>query len=173
MTQAADAHTVYIWHSRQGGIVLLDLLTFAPSLDAKLDAVELLLHSFSSAATFLNPQATRCACLYSLNFDPSGTLVGTAIQVSFGEISINLSGNEVYNWIVVPPSPHLQTYLLERNRICQRQLEEGNFNIFHQLLLGADDELTSDLMLDAPIETEDANLYCEELDDVSYLHIVQ
>ena len=59
------------------------LPSFPPSLspDAKLDAVELLLHSFSSAATFLNPQATRCACLYSLNFDPSGTLVGTSIQV--------------------------------------------------------------------------------------------
>ncbi len=52
------------------------------SSDAKLDAVELLLHSFSSAATFLNPQATRCGCLYSLNFDPSGTIVGAAIQVS-------------------------------------------------------------------------------------------
>ena len=49
--------------------------------DAKLDAVELLLHSFSSAATVLNPQATRCACLYSLNFDPSGTILSAAIQV--------------------------------------------------------------------------------------------
>lgn len=62
----------------------LSLPPLPPSLDAKLDAVELLLHSFSSAATFLNPQATRCACLYSLNFDPSGTLVGTSIQVSCG-----------------------------------------------------------------------------------------
>ena len=52
--------------------------------DAKLDAVELLLHSFSSAATVLNPQATRCACLYSLNFDPSGTILSAAIQVRYG-----------------------------------------------------------------------------------------
>ena len=60
--------------------VLFSIL-FCCHADAKLDAVELLLHSFSSASTFLNPQATRCACLYSLNFDPSSTLVGTSIQV--------------------------------------------------------------------------------------------
>lgn len=51
------------------------------SPDAKLDAVELLLHSFGSAATFLNPQATRCSYLYSLEFDPSGTLVAAAVRV--------------------------------------------------------------------------------------------
>ena len=50
--------------------------------DAKLDAVELLLHSFGSAATFLNPQATRCACLYTLDFDPSGTVISAAVRVS-------------------------------------------------------------------------------------------
>ena len=52
--------------------------------DAKLDAVELLLHSFSSAATYLNPQATRCACLYSLDFDPSGSVVGALVRVGCG-----------------------------------------------------------------------------------------
>lgn len=55
---------------------------FLPSLPgAKLDAVELLLHSFGSAATFLNSQATRCTCLYSLDFDPSGTIVGASVRV--------------------------------------------------------------------------------------------
>lgn len=57
-------------------------------IDAKLDAVELLLHSFSSAATFLNPQATRCASLYSLNFDPSGTIIGASIQVMKNSSSV-------------------------------------------------------------------------------------
>lgn len=61
----------------------------------------------------------------------------------------------------------LQTYLLEKNRIAHREQGEGNFNIFHQLLLGADEQLTSDLMLDVPAETDDANLYFEDLDDVS------
>lgn len=77
-------------------------------LDAKLDAVELLLHSFSSAATFLNPQATRCACLYTLNFDPSGTLVGTSIQVSLGVVGLKLIKwvlDRPRNLIVVGPSP--------------------------------------------------------------------
>ena len=63
----------------------LSLLSLSPlplPTDAKLDAVELLLHSFGSAATFLNPQATRCACLYSLDFDPSGTVIGAAVRVS-------------------------------------------------------------------------------------------
>ena len=59
----------------------LSLHLYLPT-DAKLDAVELLLHSFGSAATFLNPQATRCACLYSLDFDPSGTVIGAAVRVS-------------------------------------------------------------------------------------------
>ncbi len=53
-----------------------------PLKDARLDAVELLLHSFGSAATFLNPQATRCSCLYTLDFDPSGTIVSASVKVS-------------------------------------------------------------------------------------------
>ncbi len=65
------------------------------------------------------------------------------------------------------PPPLPQTYLLERNRISQRALGEGNFNIFHQLLLGADELLTSELFLDVPEETDDPNLYCEDLNDVS------
>lgn len=56
-------------------------LSLSLSPDAKLDAVELLLHSFGSAATFLNPQATRCSYLYSLEFDPSGTLVAAVVRV--------------------------------------------------------------------------------------------
>ena len=50
--------------------------------DARLDAVELLLHSFGSAATYLNPQATRCTCLYTLGFDPSGTVVSASVKVA-------------------------------------------------------------------------------------------
>ncbi len=62
---------------------------------------------------------------------------------------------------------YFQTFLLEKNRIIQHSQGEGNFNIFYQLLSGADDQLTNDLMLDTIVETDDINLYCEELDDVS------
>ena len=51
-------------------------------LDSKLDAVQLLLHTFTSAATFLNPQATRCSCLYSMEFDSSGSLTAASVRVS-------------------------------------------------------------------------------------------
>ena len=66
-------------------------LSLSLPTDAKLDAAELLLHSFDSAATVLNPQATRCACLYSLDFDPSGTVIGAAVRVSnYAELTTHL-----------------------------------------------------------------------------------
>ena len=48
---------------------------------AKLDAVQLLLHAFTSASTFLNPQATRCSVLYSLEFDSIGSLTAASARV--------------------------------------------------------------------------------------------
>jgi len=108
-----------------------------PVTNAKLDAVELLLHSFGSAATFLNPQATRCTYLYSLDFDPSGTLLAAAVR----------------------------TFLLEKYRVAQRSEMEGNFNIFYQLIAGADDQLTADLLLNIPVESEENNQYIEPYDD--------
>ena len=47
-----------------------------------MDAVQLLLHTFTGAASFLNPQATRCSCLYSLEFDPAGFLTAASVRVS-------------------------------------------------------------------------------------------
>ena len=55
--------------------------TWLSILDAKLDAVQLLLHAFTSAGTFLNPQATRCSCLYSLEFDSAGCLSAASVRV--------------------------------------------------------------------------------------------
>ena len=42
----------------------------------------MLLLSFANAATLLNPRATRVTLLYSMEFDPSGNLLGMTIRVS-------------------------------------------------------------------------------------------
>ena len=62
---------------------------------------------------------------------------------------------------------HSQTYYLERNRVAQRPNGEGNFNIFYQLIAGADDQLRSDLLLNAAVESDEPNLYFRPLEDVS------
>ena len=59
-----------------------------------------------------------------------------------------------------------QTYLLEKTRVASRPEGEGNFNIFYQLISGADDQLTAELMLDA-LPGEEPNLYVEPHDNVS------
>ena len=51
--------------------------------------------------------------------------------------------------------------------MAQRSEKEGNFNIFYQLIAGADDQLTADLLLDISPESEEKNLYIEPYDDVS------
>ena len=49
---------------------------------------------------------------------------------------------------------------------------EGNFNIFYQLIAGADNQLSADLLLNAPVESEEENLYIEPYDDVSVVRCV-
>ncbi len=44
---------------------------------------------------------------------------------------------------------------------------EGNFNIFYQLMSGADEQLKNELMFNVPVDTEEKNLYLEPHDDVS------
>ena len=61
----------------------------------------------------------------------------------------------------------MQTFLLERMRVAQRTRSEGNFNIFYQLVAGADEQLKSELLLNAPVGKDDSNLYFEPHDDVS------
>eukprot|EP00731_Ephydatia_muelleri_P023185 Em0015g768a len=101
---------------------------------AKLDAVELLLHSFGSASTFLNPQATRCSCLYSLEFDPAGLICGATVK----------------------------SFYLEKNRVAYTPSGEGNFNVLYQLLAGADGQLKSDLLLNNLTgDQTEKNLYVE------------
>ena len=50
--------------------------------DEKLKAIDVLLLSFANAATLLNPHATRVTLLYTMDFDPSGNLLGMTIRVS-------------------------------------------------------------------------------------------
>ena len=50
--------------------------------DDKLKAIDVLLLSFANAATLLNPHGTRVTLLYSMEFDPSGNLLGMTIRVS-------------------------------------------------------------------------------------------
>lgn len=68
----------------------------------------------------------------------------------------------------LPPSfpVPLKTYLLEKTRVASHPEGEGNFNIFYQLIAGADDQLTAELMLDA-LPGEEPNLYVEPHDNVS------
>ena len=67
-------------------------------------------------------------------------------------------------------NPSLQTYLLEKSRVAQRPAGEGNFNILYQMIAGADEQLRSDLLLDAAAdEADEPNLYFEPLNDVSSL----
>ena len=63
---------------------------------------------------------------------------------------------------------HTQTYLLEKTRVASRPEGEGNFNIFYQLIAGADEHLTTELMLDA-LPGEEPNLYVEPHDNVSVI----
>ena len=62
----------------------------------------------------------------------------------------------------------VQTYLLEKVRVAQRPVGEGVFNIFPNLLVGADAKLKSDLQLDIPVsDSTNAYISMEQFGDVS------
>ena len=67
--------SIWVWFS-------LDYKASLFITDEKLKAIDVLLLSFANAATLLNPHATRVTLLYTMEFDPSGNLLGMTIRVS-------------------------------------------------------------------------------------------
>ncbi|CAK8693065.1 unnamed protein product [Clavelina lepadiformis] len=75
--------------------------------------------SLSSAATVQCKNASRCIHVYNLDFDRTGQLAALSVQAM----------------------------LLEKSRLVKRPEGEANFNIFYQLLHGADTQLRRELFL--------------------------
>ena len=96
----------------------------------KFQAAFLLLRYFGSAATYLNPESTRYSGMYTMEFDPVGNLLGATFR----------------------------TYLLEKVRVAQRPFGEDIFNIFYNLIIGADSKLQSELQLDIHV-ADSTNAY--------------
>jgi myosin-18 len=104
----------------------------------KFQAAFILLRSFGSAATYLNPESTRFHGMYTMEFDAVGNLQGATVK----------------------------TYLLEKVRVAQRQVGEGVFSIYPNLLVGADSKLKSDLQLDIPVaDATNAYITLEHFED--------
>ncbi|KAM4707086.1 unconventional myosin-XVIIIb [Discoglossus pictus] len=85
----------------------------------KIQAMFTILKSFGCVSTTENRNSTRFSMVMSLDFNAAGRIT----------------------------AGHLQTMLLERIRVAQQPDGEGNFNVFSQLLTGADLDLRSELYL--------------------------
>ncbi|XP_078599042.1 unconventional myosin-XVIIIa-like isoform X5 [Branchiostoma floridae x Branchiostoma japonicum] len=85
----------------------------------KLNAVCTILEAFGNSKTAMNNNATRYAHITTLDFDHSGQVVSAAIQ----------------------------TLLLDKSRVVRRPEGELSFNVFYQLLAGADSILKNELYL--------------------------
>ncbi|XP_054748901.2 unconventional myosin-XVIIIa-like [Lytechinus pictus] len=85
----------------------------------KITAVTTLLDAFGGARTIQNTSATRCANIYSLDFDHLGQIASSSIQI----------------------------LMLEKYRIVRKPEDERAFNIFYYLISGADQSLSQDLSL--------------------------
>ncbi|XP_078680544.1 unconventional myosin-XVIIIa-like isoform X5 [Branchiostoma floridae x Branchiostoma belcheri] len=85
----------------------------------KLNAVCTILEAFGNSKTAINNNATRYAHITTLDFDHSGQVVSAAIQ----------------------------TLLLDKSRVVRRPEGELSFNVFYQLLAGADSILKNELYL--------------------------
>ncbi|XP_063310710.1 unconventional myosin-XVIIIb isoform X1 [Pelobates fuscus] len=85
----------------------------------KIQAMFTILKSFGCIATNECSNSSRFSMVMSLDFNAAGRITAA----------------------------HLQTMLLERIRVAQQPEGEGNFNVFGQLLTGADIDLRSELHL--------------------------
>ncbi|KAG8455740.1 hypothetical protein GDO86_001797, partial [Hymenochirus boettgeri] len=85
----------------------------------KIQAMFTVLKSFGCVSTKENTNSTRFSMVMSLDFNAAGRIT----------------------------AGHLQTMLLERIRVAQQPEEESNFNVFSQMLAGADMDLRSELHL--------------------------
>ncbi|XP_071946563.1 unconventional myosin-XVIIIa-like isoform X2 [Antedon mediterranea] len=85
----------------------------------KMQAVSTLLEAFGNARTIQNSNATRFAQVTSLDYDYSGQIAAGSVQI----------------------------LMLEKYRVVRRPEDEPTFNIFYQLLAGADTVLKKELHL--------------------------
>ncbi|XP_053558065.1 unconventional myosin-XVIIIb [Bombina bombina] len=85
----------------------------------KIQAMFTILKAFGCVSTSENNNSTRFSMVMSLDFNAAGRIT----------------------------AGHLQTMLLERIRVAQQPDGESNFNVFSQLLTGADLDLRSELLL--------------------------
>nr|XP_006817918.1 PREDICTED: unconventional myosin-XVIIIa [Saccoglossus kowalevskii] len=83
----------------------------------KINAVHVLMQAFGSSKTIQSQHSTRCTQLFSLDFDHAGQIAAASLQV----------------------------LLLDRMRVVRRAAGEPNFNIFYNLLAGADLPLRNEL----------------------------
>ncbi|XP_070572199.1 unconventional myosin-XVIIIa-like isoform X2 [Ptychodera flava] len=94
----------------------------------KINSINVLIQAFGQSKTIQNVSATRCTQLYSLDFDHAGQVASMSVQI----------------------------LLLDKLRVVKRPPGEPNFNIFYDLLAGADQPLRNELYLN---NLSDANLF--------------
>ncbi|CAG5131741.1 unnamed protein product, partial [Candidula unifasciata] len=98
----------------------------------KLNSVFTILSAFGNSRTSLNVSASRFTQIFTVDFDSAGQIGSASVQA----------------------------LMLERSRVVRRPDNEHNFNVFYQLLAGADSSLRNDLQLH---NLNEANLFMTTL----------
>eukprot|EP00418_Pyrodinium_bahamense_P044652 CAMPEP_0179194966 /NCGR_PEP_ID=MMETSP0796-20121207/96911_1 /TAXON_ID=73915 /ORGANISM="Pyrodinium bahamense, Strain pbaha01" /LENGTH=1418 /DNA_ID=CAMNT_0020899311 /DNA_START=105 /DNA_END=4361 /DNA_ORIENTATION=+ len=92
-----------------------------------------LLEAFGNARTLRNDNSSRFGKFIELQFRSD---TPSAVQVGQAGSHARLCGARI------------QTYLLEKVRVCDQQEGERNYHVFYEMLVGLDDEMLDRLLLD-------------------------